>query len=158
MTWYQKLSPRVRLTLGFLLGLAAYALIGCSDATGPTDPTYHPQFQKVYQGAGGGGHGGGGGGGAAGFTSDERALCTLAGTNNDIECSRLLLRLMTGGLGGASSCLAEQWGVCGATYGWAVGALQDWKQQPDPFYQPWFDHDVWPPGVGGTYPVPIGGY
>jgi hypothetical protein len=120
--------------------------------------TLRPEFQQVYQGAGGGGHGGGGGGGHAGFTRDERAICTLAGTNNDVECSKLLMKLGSVLIGGLTSCLAEHWGLCGASYGYGVGALQDWKEQPDPFYQPWFENNVWPPGVGGTYPMPIGGY
>lgn len=152
------MSRGMQFTLGVALGLLAHALVGCSgDATGPSAPdTLRPEFQQVYQGGGSGGHGGGASGG--GLTRDERAVCTLAGTNNDVECSKLLLRLFSVGGSGLVSCLAEQWGVCGASYGYGVGALQDWKEQPDPFYQPWFDNDVWPPGVGGTYPMPIGGY
>jgi hypothetical protein len=46
-------------------GLCALWLTGCSDTTGPSEPSdsLRPQFQKVYQGGEGGGHGGGGGGG-----------------------------------------------------------------------------------------------
>ncbi len=147
----------VKFALGFLAGFVLASIIGCSDATGPSDVTYRPQFEQVYQGGGSGGHGGGGGGGAA-------SICTLAGTSNSVECSKLLLRLATGGLAGGAACLRGQWAACGALFGWGTEAAMDWRNHPDPWYQPWFNPGVpgsqglWPPGVGGTYPMPIGGY
>jgi len=155
-----KATLAVRFLLGFAIGFGLSVLLGCTDATGPSeDAAYHPQFQQVYQGGGSGGHGGGASGG--GLTRADRAVCTLAGTNNDIECGKLLMRMLTGGLAGTAACLRGNLATCGALYGWGTEAAQDWRSQPDPFYQPWFNPGgpgAWPPGVGGEYPRPIGGF
>lgn len=63
-SWRQVLTAVAGALLAWGLIFALLALLGCSDATGPSDPALAPQFQKVYNA--GEGSGGGGGGGASG--------------------------------------------------------------------------------------------
>ena len=146
--------------------IAVAAFLGaCSVPTeAPDDAPLRPQFQKVANapdGSGGKGGGASGGGGIVGYDTHGSA-CTLHGTNNSVECGQILMRIMTGGIVGAGSCRSAQ--CIAAAWAYTTSQIVEWRNQPDPWYEPWFNpgtpgsQGLWPPGVGGTYPIPIGGF
>jgi hypothetical protein len=139
-------------------------LASCSSPTAPADDVtqalaWGPQFEQVYQGGGGGA-----GGGGTYLTDSKGHACTLHGTSNSVECSQLLIKILTGGAAAGAACLRGAISACVGFGGYGTNALVDWKNHPDPWYEPWNNpgtpgsQGLWPPGVGGTYPMPIGGY
>lgn len=121
-------TPALAVVVGVLVGLF---LIGCSDATGPSEPTYRPQFQKVY-GAGDAGGGGGGGGASGGFAIPGCSTPTASA-----ECFRKFL-LLIGGAGSLTACGGATVASAGAiAFACGMGALgwgeqaRGWLETPD---------------------------
>lgn len=98
------------------LALWALLLLGCSDATGPSEQEpMRPQFQKVYQGDVGGAGGGGGG----------SSQCTRPTAS--VECALKAAGLtVTGGVLAACSLA----GCIGGFPAWSYGAY-DYLNTPD---------------------------
>lgn len=96
-------------------------LMGCTDTTGPSEPSYTPQFQKVYNSGDGGGGGHGGGGSASQCTRPDAS----------VECMLKYLGLGVGG-GMLAGCSLASLGACLAGGGpaWAYGAY-DYNNTPD---------------------------